>query len=49
LKNVIAIAPGVGDGLGFGDNSKAALVTRAIVEIRRLGVACGAQAGVVQW
>jgi glycerol-3-phosphate dehydrogenase (NAD(P)+) len=44
LKNVIAIAAGVGDGLGFGDNSKAALVTRAIVEIRRLGVACGAKA-----
>jgi len=44
LKNVIAIAAGVCDGLGFGDNSKAALVTRAIVEIRRLGVACGAQA-----
>jgi glycerol-3-phosphate dehydrogenase (NAD(P)+) len=43
LKNVIAIAAGVGDGLGFGDNSKAALVTRAIVEIRRLGTACGAQ------
>lgn len=43
LKNVIAIAAGAGDGLGFGDNSKAALVTRAIVEIRRLGVACGAQ------
>lgn len=43
LKNVIAIAAGVSDGLGFGDNSKAALVTRAIVEIRRLGVACGAQ------
>jgi len=43
LKNVIAIAAGVGDGLGFGDNSKAALVTRSIVEIRRLGVACGAQ------
>jgi glycerol-3-phosphate dehydrogenase (NAD(P)+) len=41
---VIAIAAGVGDGLGFGDNAKAALVTRAIVEIRRLGVACGAQA-----
>lgn len=44
LKNVIAIGAGVCDGLGFGDNSKAALVTRAIVEIRRLGVACGAQA-----
>jgi glycerol-3-phosphate dehydrogenase (NAD(P)+) len=44
LKNVIAIAAGTGDGLGFGDNSKAALVTRAIVEVRRLGVACGAQA-----
>jgi glycerol-3-phosphate dehydrogenase (NAD(P)+) len=43
LKNVIAIAAGVCDGLGFGDNSKAALITRAIVEIRRLGVACGAQ------
>lgn len=44
LKNVIAIGAGVCDGLGFGDNSKAALITRAIVEIRRLGVACGAQA-----
>lgn len=43
LKNVIAIAAGAGDGLGFGDNSKAALITRAIVEMRRLGVACGAQ------
>lgn len=43
LKNVIAIAAGVCDGLGFGDNSKAALVTRAIAETRRLGVACGAQ------
>ena len=43
LKNVIAIAAGIGDGLGFGDNAKAALVTRAIVEIRRLGVACGAE------
>ena len=44
LKNVVAIAAGVGDGLGFGDNSKAALLTRGIVEIRRLGVANGAQA-----
>jgi glycerol-3-phosphate dehydrogenase (NAD(P)+) len=44
LKNVIAIAAGMCDGLGFGDNSKAALITRAIVEVRRLGVACGAQA-----
>jgi glycerol-3-phosphate dehydrogenase (NAD(P)+) len=43
LKNVIAIAAGVCDGLGFGDNSKAALVTRALTEMRRLGVACGAQ------
>src|SRR5579863_8374977 len=43
LKNVIAIAAGVCDGLGFGDNSKAALITRAMAEIRRLGVACGAQ------
>lgn len=44
LKNVVAIAAGVGDGLGFGDNSKAALITRGIVEMRRLGVACGAKA-----
>ena len=43
LKNVIAIAAGVCDGLGFGDNSKAALVTRGLTEIRRLSVACGAQ------
>ena len=43
LKNVIAIAAGVSDGLGFGDNSKAALVARGLAEIRRLGVACGAQ------
>ena len=44
LKNVVAIAAGTGDGLGFGDNSKAALITRGIVEIRRLGVAIGARA-----
>ncbi|MBI5387790.1 MAG: NAD(P)-dependent glycerol-3-phosphate dehydrogenase [Verrucomicrobia bacterium] len=44
LKNIIAIGAGVCDGLGYGDNSKAALVTRAIAEMRRFGVACGAQA-----
>jgi glycerol-3-phosphate dehydrogenase (NAD(P)+) len=44
LKNVIAIGAGVCDGLGYGDNSKAALVTRALAEMRRFGVACGAQA-----
>jgi glycerol-3-phosphate dehydrogenase (NAD(P)+) len=44
LKNVIAVGAGVSDGLGFGDNTKAGLVTRALSEIRRLGVACGAQA-----
>jgi glycerol-3-phosphate dehydrogenase (NAD(P)+) len=43
LKNIIAIAAGVCDGLGFGDNSKAALITRGIAEVRRLGVAGGAQ------
>jgi glycerol-3-phosphate dehydrogenase (NAD(P)+) len=43
LKNVVAIAAGACDGLGFGDNAKAALVTRAVSEIRRLGAACGAQ------
>jgi len=44
LKNVVAVAAGIGDGLGFGDNAKAGLITRAIVEIRRLGVQCGASA-----
>lgn len=41
LKNIYAIAAGVSDGLGFGDNSKAALVTRALVELVRLGVVLG--------
>ena len=43
LKNVIAIGAGVSDGLGYGDNTKAGLVTRALSEMRRLGAACGAQ------
>jgi glycerol-3-phosphate dehydrogenase (NAD(P)+) len=43
LKNVVAIAAGVLDGLGFGTNAKAALLTRGLVEIVRLGVASGAR------
>jgi len=43
LKNVIAIACGVSDGLKFGDNTKAALMTRGLAEITRLGVAMGAK------
>ena len=38
LKNVIALAAGVADGMGYGDNTKAALITRGIAEISRLGV-----------
>lgn len=41
LKNVIALAAGIADGLGYGDNTKAALITRGIAEISRLGVAMG--------
>jgi glycerol-3-phosphate dehydrogenase (NAD(P)+) len=44
LKNVIGIAAGVCDGLGFGDNAKAALLTRGIVEMSRFAVALGAEA-----
>ena len=44
LKNVIALCAGISDGLGFGDNTKAALMTRGIYEITRLGVAMGANA-----
>lgn len=42
LKNVAAIAAGVCDGMGLGDNAKAALITRSLAEMSRLGVACGA-------
>ena len=42
LKNVIALAAGISNGLGFGDNTKAGLITRGIAEIARLGVAMGA-------
>lgn len=43
LKNVIALAVGVSDGLGFGDNTRAALITRGLAEITRLGVSDGAR------
>ena len=42
LKNVVALAAGMADGLGYGDNTKAALITRGIAEIARLGTAMGA-------
>ena len=47
LKNVIALAAGMADGLGYGDNTKAALITRGIKEISRLGVAMGANSETV--
>lgn len=43
LKNVIALAAGMADGLGYGDNTKAALITRGITEIGRLALAMGAK------
>ena len=42
VKNVIAVAVGIADGMGFGDNSKASLITRGLAETARLGVALGA-------
>ena len=42
MKNVIPLAAGIADGLGYGDNTKAALITRGIAEITRLGLAMGA-------
>jgi glycerol-3-phosphate dehydrogenase (NAD(P)+) len=43
LKNVIAIGAGISEGLGYGDNSKATLITRGLAEMVRLATACGAQ------
>lgn len=48
LKNVIAIAAGICDGLGLGDNAKSALITRGLVEMTRFGVALGAKAETFQ-
>ncbi len=44
VKNILAIAAGISDGLGYGDNTKAAIVTRGVAEIKRLGLALGARA-----
>ena len=41
VKNIIALAAGVGDGVGYGDNTKAALMTRGMKEISRVGIALG--------
>jgi glycerol-3-phosphate dehydrogenase (NAD(P)+) len=43
LKNVMAIASGMADGMGFGDNTRAALITRGLAELTRLGIALGGQ------
>lgn len=44
IKNVIALCAGISDGIGYGDNTKAALITRGNAEIKRLGIAMGAKA-----
>ena len=43
VKNIMAIAAGISDGLGYGDNTKAAIVTRGLAEMKRLGLAMGAE------
>jgi glycerol-3-phosphate dehydrogenase (NAD(P)+) len=43
LKNIIALGVGISDGMGYGDNAKAALMTRAVTEISRLGIRLGAE------
>ena len=43
LKNVMGIAAGISEGLGFGDNAKSALMTRGLVEMARFGIALGAE------
>ncbi len=45
VKNVISIAAGISDGIGYGDNAKAALIVRGMAEVQRLGVAMGARSG----
>lgn len=47
VKNVLAIAAGCSDGLGFGDNTRAALVTRGLAEMGRLAMACGASSATI--
>lgn len=44
IKNVIAVCAGIIDGVGYGDNTKAALITRGLAEITRLGISLGAEA-----
>ena len=45
VKNIIAIAAGMAEGMGFGDNTRATIITRGLAEMTRLGMAMGAQAG----
>ena len=49
VKNVMAIAAGISDGVGFGDNTKAAIVTRGISEIKRLGSSDGGETRNILW